>query len=141
MPLLGRTFKEALRKHPAVAGGTMRALSSAVRLPSGERLPAGARVVVPSFTVHRNPRHWPDPEKFDPGRFTPEGSKGRHKQAFQAFSSGPRGCIGQGLATAEALRVLAAIFRRFELRLVDGPGGVPYLDGAAIPESRRTTTW
>jgi len=134
VPLLGRTFKEALRKHPAVAGGTMRALSSAVRLPSGERLPAGARVSVPSFAVHRNPCQWPNPEKFDPGRFTPEAIKGRHKQAFQAFSSGPRGCIGQGLATAEALSVLAAIFRRFELRLVDGPGGEPYPDGAAIPE-------
>jgi cytochrome P450 len=133
-PLLGRTFKEALRKHPVVAAGTLRALSAAVRLPSGERLPAGARVVVPNFALHRNPRHWPDPERFDPGRFTPEASEGRHPDAFQAFSSGPRSCIGQGLATAEALSVLAAIFRRFELRLVDGPKGKSYPDGAAIPE-------
>jgi cytochrome P450 len=134
VPLLGRIFKEALRKHPVAASGTFRALSSAVRLPSGERLPAGARVGVPNFAVHRNPGHWPDPEKFDPDQFTPEASKGRHKHALQAFSSGPRACIGQALASAEALSVLAAIFRRFELRLVDGPGGEPYPDGAAIPE-------
>ena len=134
VPLLGRTFKEALRKHPVVAGGTLRALSTAVRLPSGERLPAGAVVGVPNFAVHRNPLHWPDPEKFDPGRFTSEAIKGRHKHAFQGFSSGPRACIGQALATAEALSVLTAIFRRFELRLVDGPSGEPYPDGVAIPE-------
>ena len=90
VPLLDRTFKEALRKHPVAATGTFRALSAAVRLPSGERLPAGARVIVPPFAVQRNPRHWPDPERFDPGRFTPEASEGRHPHAFQAFSSGPR---------------------------------------------------
>jgi len=134
VPLLDRTFKEALRKHPVAATGTFRALSTAMRLPSGEHLPAGARVLVPPFAVQRNPRHWPNPESFDPGRFTPEASEGRHKHAFQTFSSGPRDCVGKGLARAEGLSVLAALFRRFELRLVDGPGGEPYPDGAAIPE-------
>ena len=132
---------QALRKHPVGATGTFRALVEPVTLkegPSaGARMSAGTRVVVPPFGVHRNAKHWPDPERFDPGRFAPEAAGGRHVHAFQAFSSGPRDCIGRGLARAEALSLLAPLFRRFEFELVDGASGRAFPKGSAAPPEPR----
>ncbi len=123
MPLLDRTWREALRKHPVAATGTLRLLQDECTLVGADgasraTLRAGTRVSVVPYALHRNERHWEAPvEAFDPDRFLPERVAARHPYALQAFSGGPRDCIGKGLARAEALAVLGALLRRFEFEL------------------------
>lgn len=76
---------------------------------------AGTTFFLPQFTVHRDPRHWPEPERFDPERFTAERSRGRHRFAYFPFGGGPRVCIGARLAVMEAQLILSLLTRAVEL--------------------------
>ncbi len=78
------------------------------------------------YTMHRDPRFWPNPEGFDPDRFLPERVQARPRFAYLPFGGGSRICIGKAFAMMEAKLVLAELLRRFDLALV--PGFRPTLD-------------
>lgn len=78
-------------------------------LPSGALLPAGAKVYLCPWVVHRNPRHWPDPGRFDPDRFAPGAAESRPRYAYFPFGGGSHVCIAETLALAQVVTVLATI--------------------------------
>lgn len=57
-------------------------------------LPKGTLLHIFTFDLHRNPKYFPNPDVFDPDRFTYENSKHRHPFAYIPFSAGVRNCIG-----------------------------------------------
>ena len=83
----------------------------------GHTLPTGTMATIPIIALHRNPDVWPDPETFDPDRFTLENCASRHPFAFIPFSAGPRNCIGQTLAMDELKTVLAMVLSQFRISL------------------------
>jgi cytochrome P450 len=91
----------------------------------GFRIPAGANVVMSQWVMHRDPRFYSDPEKFDPDRWTAENTQRLPRFAYFPFGGGPRLCIGASFAMMEATLLLAAIAQRFQLRLVPGQSIVP----------------
>jgi cytochrome P450 len=85
-------FKESLRLIPPVPSMPRRALKDFVFM--NHRIPAGSHVGINPMVTHRLPDVWPEPEKFDPLRFTSENSKGRHKYAWVPFGGGQHMCLG-----------------------------------------------
>ncbi|KAL4428351.1 hypothetical protein ABPG75_002440 [Micractinium tetrahymenae] len=87
-------------------------------LPSA-RSAAGSRVGLSIYTIHHDPKHYPDPEVFRPERFLAGSAEvaARHPGAYFPFGLGPRKCVGYRFALEEGVLCLARLLRRFELRL------------------------
>jgi cytochrome P450 len=79
-------------------------------------IPRGSLVVMSQWVVHRDPRWWREPERFDPARWLGERDRAQPRLAYFPFSSGTRVCIGEQFAWAEGVLVLATIARRWRLR-------------------------
>ncbi|KAF7720877.1 hypothetical protein EC973_005878 [Apophysomyces ossiformis] len=108
-----QVLKEILRLYPPV-----RALGKYCQkdciVPGGYRIKADTGVAINVYSMHHNPKVYPDPERFDPDRWTPEAEQARSRFAWLPFSTGPRACIGMAFALQEAKTVLAMILHRFK---------------------------
>ncbi len=118
LELVEMAFKEALRLVPPVPMIPRRAVRDFEF--GGYRIPAGAGVGVNPLYTHHMPQHWPDPERFDPMRFTTQMSANRHKYAWVPFGGGAHMCLGLHFAYMQAK---AFFFRLLaERRIVVEPG-------------------
>ncbi|KAK7579877.1 hypothetical protein V9T40_000506 [Parthenolecanium corni] len=106
-------FKEAIRLYPPVPV-LFRTIKNDLEL-GDYFIPAGADVGLHVHELHRSPKHYHNPDKFDPSNFFPEKLANRHPYAYIPFSAGPRNCIGQKFALLEEKLILAYIFRHYEL--------------------------
>lgn len=86
----------------------------------GYHIPAGATLYVSLYATHRLPALWPDPNRFDPDRFTADKVERRPRFAFIPFAAGHRNCVGASTAIAELKLAVAMIAQRYELTLAPG---------------------
>ncbi|MGH7896845.1 MAG: cytochrome P450 [Candidatus Binatia bacterium] len=111
-------IEEAMRLYPP-AWGISRQAYQEDRL--GERrIAKGTVVTLSAYVTHRHPEFWPDPEHFDPERFSPGDDAGRPEYAYFPFGGGPRRCIGNQFAMMEAQLILAMTSQRFRMSAVPG---------------------
>lgn len=81
-------------------------------------VPKGTVVAISPYVLHRHPRFWNEPERFDPDRFSSKAATARHRFAYIPFGGGPRACIGADFAMMELQVLLATLAREFQLRRV-----------------------
>ncbi|MES2303017.1 MAG: cytochrome P450 [Pseudomonadota bacterium] len=132
MELTEMAFKEALRFMPPVPNMPRRALRDFSF--GGYAIPAGTTVGISPAAVHADPAHWPDPERFDPLRFTPENVAGRHKYAWVPFGGGAHMCLGLHFAYMQVKLLVSHILTRYEV--VMQPGSEPSWQAWPIPKPR-----
>jgi cytochrome P450 len=83
-------------------------------------IPRGSTVVVFIYGVHHSPRHWSNPELFDPERFSKANEKLHTPCVWLPFGAGPRGCIGGNYAMLQIFLILSALLRKYEFQLLPG---------------------
>ncbi|MEV5973377.1 cytochrome P450 [Streptomyces sp. NPDC051921] len=80
---------------------------------AGYTVEAGTDVFVCPYLTHRDPVLWPDPERFDPERFTTAGRRPAHPGSYLPFGIGPRACLGLQFALREATTLLEHLLPAF----------------------------
>jgi cytochrome P450 len=115
---LERVFAECMRLYPP-AWVVARTAIRDYTMRTGEFIPKGAHLIASQLVVHHDPRWWPDPMRFDPGRFTDEAKATRPKFAYFPFGGGARYCIGEGFAWMEGVLMLATVLQSWNLALPD----------------------
>jgi len=113
--LVRAAVQEAMRLHPpSYALGRRAGRDTEL---GGHAVPAGTLVLLVPWATHRDPRFWPDPERFDPLRFI--GEHDRPPFAYVPFGGGGRTCIGRHLAMMESTILLRALLRNYRLESLD----------------------
>ena len=112
-------IKECLRLVPPVPVVMRRTVKETEVL--GIQLPAETLVSVMLLLGHHMPEYWPDPERFDPERF----SSGRredkvHRHAWEPFGGGVHKCLGMAFAGIEVKLVVHQLLRRFDWSVPPG---------------------
>lgn len=109
-----RVLAESMRIYPPAFAIGRKALGPFSLGPY--EIPAGAVVLMSPYAVHRDPRWFPDPERFDPDRWVPEAAQRRPEFSYFPFGGGPRVCIGESFAWMEGILLLAALCRDWDFQ-------------------------
>jgi cytochrome P450 len=113
-------LKETMRLYPAVWGIGRKAVQNCEL--GGYRVPAGSNIFILQWCTQHDARFFPDPERFDPERWSedPVRSGKIPRFAYFPFGGGPRVCVGASFAMMEATLLLAMIQQKYHLELVPG---------------------
>lgn len=109
---------ETTRLYPAIYVIPRRAVEPCTV--GGFAVRQGALVFVNIYNTQRDERFFPDPEQFDPHRWTPEMKEQLPRYAYCAFGGGPHSCMGESFALTEAMLVLAVLGQRWKARVAPG---------------------
>ncbi|KAK0395424.1 hypothetical protein QR680_001275 [Steinernema hermaphroditum] len=113
MKYLDMCIKEAMRLFPPVPNFS-RVVTEDFEC-DGQLIPKGATVIISTIIIHRNPKVYTNPLKYNPDNFLAENVASRHPFAYVPFSAGPRNCIGQKFALMEEKTVLSRFLRNYTI--------------------------
>ncbi|KAJ8132254.1 hypothetical protein O1611_g1370 [Lasiodiplodia mahajangana] len=121
LPYFTSFVKESLRHATLIPGRLPRRIpKGGLYVPAADiTVPAGYAVGVSHDLIHRDPKIFDEPDEFRPERWMGESGKGL-MHWLVSFSWGRTDCIGKNLAWAEMYLMLANLFSRYRLELVDG---------------------
>src|SRR5260370_3423503 len=91
----------------------------------GVEIAAKSICIVSPYVMQRDPRWFPEPERFDPQRWTPEAPDARPKFSYFPFGGGARVCIGERFAWMEGILILATPAQEWKLQLTPGQRVAP----------------
>lgn len=130
MPLLHQAMMETLRLYPvapALQGTAVQPFEFA-----GSTIETGQAVVIATTVSHYLPTFYPDPFRFDIGRFASDRQEHRQPGAFAAFGLGPHSCLGGGMAEILILLTMATLLHTTRF-VLDPPDYVLRIQAEPLP--------
>ena len=114
-----KVLEESMRLYPPTWIFVRMALRDD-RLPSGPTIRRGSKIYLCQYVMHRDARYFPEPERFDPERFSEAARAARPRVAYLPFGGGSRTCIGEQFALLESVSILAMVLSRFRFQMEPG---------------------
>lgn len=131
VPYLQTVIEESMRLFPPVPGLERLALRDGEL--GGVKIPKGSVVNLVTYSAHRHPNFWDDPESFKPERFAGANASLRRDQYFP-FGGGPRLCIGNHFAMLEAQILLVKMLRSYRFEFA-GEEPIPQIQVTLRPHN------
>ncbi|CAL1290446.1 unnamed protein product [Larinioides sclopetarius] len=116
MKYLDCIISETLRLYPPVLRNERQSVAEYTLGDTGITIPKNMLISIPVFAMHRDPEFFPNPDKFDPDRFTPEERQKRDPYCYQPFGAGPRNCVGMRFVLTEVKLCLAYVIANFKIK-------------------------
>ncbi|KAK7797024.1 hypothetical protein U0070_012293 [Myodes glareolus] len=114
MEYLDMVLSETLRLY-SIANRLERVCKQDVEM-NGVFIPKGSVVMIPTFSLHRDPQYWPEPEAFRPERFSKENKGSINPYVYMPFGNGPRNCIGMRFALMNIKLALTKLLQNFSFQ-------------------------
>ncbi|XP_036333117.1 cytochrome P450 6a22-like [Rhagoletis pomonella] len=119
MHYMEQVFSETLRKYPVLPHLTREANADYKTGDSRYTIEKGTMIVISVDSIHYDPKYYPNPEQFDPERFTEAEIKKRPACTWLPFGDGPRNCIGLRFGKMQAVVGLTYLLRNFKFSLCE----------------------
>nr|UEN71147.1 cytochrome P450 4AV17 [Meteorus pulchricornis] len=119
MKYLDKVINETLRKYPP-GPVIKRQATKPYTFPGTEiSIPVGTKIWIPTFAIQRDPKYYPNPDKFDPERFNEFQCGSRPQLSFLAFGAGPRNCIGENFGRMQTKIGVVKILQNHTVEVCD----------------------
>jgi cytochrome P450 len=117
--IVRQVLDETMRLYPPLPVMILRR-AAAADVVCGRPIPKRSIVAIMPWVLHRHNKLWRDPDRFDPGRFTPDEVAARARYSYLPFGIGPHVCVGASLAVMQLVIAVAVLAQRFRFRVVPG---------------------
>ncbi|XP_066905478.1 probable cytochrome P450 6a13 isoform X1 [Halyomorpha halys] len=111
---LDMVVSETMRKYPTIPA-ISRLCTKSVTMPNGDVFEKGLFLYIPTWALHHNPQYFPEPEKFNPERFSEENKHNVNPFAYIPFGEGPRSCIGKKFGLLQIKIGLISVLRNYSV--------------------------
>ncbi|XP_012288296.2 uncharacterized protein LOC105704030 [Orussus abietinus] len=119
LPYLDMVISETLRKYPPLAILDRMAIADYKIPDSNLVIEKGTPIFISLLGLHWDPEYFPNPERFDPERFSEENKKARKSFTYMPFGDGPRNCIGLRLGLLQTKLGLVKMLSEYEVSVCD----------------------
>ncbi len=113
---LDAVVSETLRLYPPATSVEREASEDYLLGDAGIKVPKNTVIHIATYSLHRDPQYFNDPEKFMPERFLAE-NRTHDPFAYLPFGAGPRNCVGMRLALMECKLALMHAVHKFKFTL------------------------
>ncbi|KAJ8953902.1 hypothetical protein NQ318_019142 [Aromia moschata] len=121
MKYLDCVVSESLRKWPPIYQIDRECVKNYfevdLSIPDDEKIviEKGTAIIIPIMAIHRDPNYFPDPQRFNPERFSAESRDGIAPGTYIPFGYGPRRCIGSQFALLQMKLLVFHLLSKFDL--------------------------
>lgn len=144
MKYLDMVISESLRKWPS-APAVDRLCVQDYTLDDGQglqfRMEKGIGIWIPIYGIHRDPKYYPEPDKFDPERFSEQRKGDIQPGTYLPFGIGPRNCIGMRFALMELKCIVYYLLLNFRLEKTERTEVPPVLEKGYVTLSAANGVW